>query len=165
LPLSYAQQRLWFLNQLFPGNVTFNLIQAVRLKGALDVGASERALSEILHRHEVLRTTFPSIRGEPHQQIHSWVPVRLAPIDISKDSEEQTLSALRRAEDTPFDLDRGPLFQVKLYQIAQDEHVLVLALHHIVFDAWSTSVLTEEDSVFTLVISPLSVTDSPTTPF
>jgi len=144
LPLSYAQQRLWFLNQLFPGNVTFNLIQAVRLKGALDVGASERALSEILHRHEVLRTTFPSIRGEPHQQIHSWVPVRLAPIDISKDSEEQTLSALRRAEDTPFDLDRGPLFQVKLYQIAQDEHVLVLALHHIVFDAWSTSVLSRE---------------------
>lgn len=144
LPLSYAQQRLWFFDQLAPGSTVFNLVQAIRCKGKLNLEALEGSLNEIVRRHEILRTTFPTVRGEPHQQIHPWVPSRLPIVDISKNPQEAAQVAIDHAENTPFDLTRGPLIRAKLLRAGEGEHVIVLAVHHIIFDAWSTGIFLRE---------------------
>ncbi|HEX6036828.1 non-ribosomal peptide synthetase, partial [Longimicrobium sp.] len=150
LPLSFAQQRLWFLDQLQPGGAAYNVPRAVRLSGALDVSALERALTEIVRRHETLRTRFPSVGGEPAQVIETAAPMGIAVEDLSHlPADEREAEARRMAADearAPFDLARGPLLRARLLRLAEDDHALLFTLHHAVSDGWSTGILVREVS-------------------
>ncbi|HEX5708618.1 MAG TPA: amino acid adenylation domain-containing protein, partial [Pyrinomonadaceae bacterium] len=148
LPLSFAQQRLWFLEQLEPGSTTYHIPAAVRLTGALDVGALGRTLSEIVRRHEALRTVFKSVDGRPLQQIMPATPVEIPLVDLSalgdagREAEASRLSHEEAAR--PFDLARGPLMRARLLRLDGDEHLLMVTMHHIVSDGWSLGVLLRE---------------------
>jgi amino acid adenylation domain-containing protein/non-ribosomal peptide synthase protein (TIGR01720 family) len=142
LPLSFAQERLWFLDQLDPGNASYNIPSRIRLAGQLDAGALERALREIMRRHEVLRTTFATSGGKPAQIIHEEVELRLPIEDVSGEEVVQRAAAAEMAE--PFDLARGPLVRGRLLRLSPTEHVLLLTMHHIVSDAWTKGVLYRE---------------------
>ena len=148
LPLSFAQQRLWFLHQLEPESAAYNLPSAVRLVDALDTDALERSLNEIVRRHESLRTTFDIFGGQPRQVIAAARPVRLAPVDLSElPAHERAAQVQRLVEEEvrrPFDLARGPLFRARLLKLGAREHVLLLVMHHIVSDDWSMGVLVRE---------------------
>jgi len=148
LPLSFAQQRLWFLDQLRPGTSTFNIPAAVRLRGALDAGALERSLSEILRRHETLRTVFPSQEGHPVQQVLPPSPLALPVVELQAlpaDAQARELERRLREETLrPFDLAEGPLLRPTLYRLGREDHVLQLVMHHIVSDGWSLGVLVRE---------------------
>ncbi len=147
-PLSFAQQRLWFLDQLAPGSALYNIPTALRLKGALDTGALQGALDELVRRHEALRTTFPARGGEPVQRIQTPSPAHLHAVDLRDLPEEgRSAEALRLAAlsaQEPFDLASGPLLRALLLHIADGEHLLVLTLHHIVSDGWSMGILVRE---------------------
>jgi acyl carrier protein len=148
LPLSFAQQRLWFLDQLEPGKAFYNFSSAVRLRGPLVVEALERTLSEIVQRHEVLRTVFASVEGRPVQIIAAAEPVRLAVEDLTMlpEAEREAEAKRRASEDAarPFDLARGPLLRVKLLKSDEEDHTVVLTMHHIVSDRWSIGILIGE---------------------
>ncbi|HZC36458.1 MAG TPA: amino acid adenylation domain-containing protein [Chthoniobacterales bacterium] len=145
---SFSQQRLWFIDQLRPHSWDYNLPIAMRILGPLDHKALEQSFSFLVRRHEVLRTTFRAVDGEPMQFIAPAQPVTLS-IDDLRDLEpaERTAQARDIVEDeawTPFDLSNGPLFRVKLLRTEDTEHVLVINFHHIVFDDWSEQVLMHE---------------------
>ena len=148
LPLSFAQQRLWFLDQLEPGSAFYNIPAAVRLRGALNIEALEWTLSEVVRRHEVLRTHFIAVDGEAVQVIEAAAPVRLAVLDLSgldeaeRTAETERLVAAESAR--PFDLMRGPLLRVSLIRLDEEEHVALMTMHHIVSDGWSIGVLVRE---------------------
>src|ERR1044072_7748920 len=144
-PTSFAQQRLWFLHQLTPKSPTYNVPAAMRLKGALDVKALEQSLIEVVRRHEILRTTFVVIDGEPVQLVAPvpTIPLRLE--DLCRLPEPEHTSELKRLinEESlqPFNLVRGPLLRATLLRLRDDEHVLLLVMHHIVCDGWSIGLL------------------------
>src|SRR5215213_2231902 len=146
LPLSFAQQRLWFLDQLEPASPLYNLPHAVRLSGALDVAALERSLNELVRRHESLRTCFVENGGEPVQVILPSSPISLVVEDLSNLDEELKRAELERRleeeEQQPFNLATGPLLRVKLFRLAEEEHVLEVTMHHIVSDGWSLGLVT-----------------------
>ncbi|HJQ35265.1 MAG TPA: amino acid adenylation domain-containing protein, partial [Pyrinomonadaceae bacterium] len=146
--LSFAQQRLWFLEQLQPGGSAYNLPHAMRLSGALDRDALGKALSEIVRRHEVLRTSFVASDGEPVQVISpaATFGLRVVNLDDRPGAErERELRRLCQAEaQRPFDLSTAPLLRATLFRLADDDHVLLLVMHHIVTDGWSHAVLTAE---------------------
>ncbi|HEY3570221.1 MAG TPA: amino acid adenylation domain-containing protein [Thermoanaerobaculia bacterium] len=148
LPLSFAQQRLWFLDRLEPGTATFNLPSPLRLTGQLDVGALSRALDEIVRRHEALRTVFPERDGRGVQRVQPPAPVPLPWIDLSglPASLREPEARQRAAEEArlPFDLSRGPLLRATLLRLGAGEAVLLVTLHHIVTDGWSTGVFLRE---------------------
>ncbi len=141
LPLSFAQQRLWFLAQLEGPSATYNIPLALRLAGALDVAVLERSLYEIVRRHESLRTTFPLVDGQPQQCIDPTLPVRLSLVSLntlSPDRQAAEVQHLAREEAVqPFDLTTGPLWRIKLLRLEEMQHVLLLSMHHIVSDGWS----------------------------
>ncbi|HEY0728915.1 MAG TPA: amino acid adenylation domain-containing protein, partial [Pyrinomonadaceae bacterium] len=148
LPLSFAQQRLWFLDQLEPGTSLYNIFKAVRLDGVLDMKALEAALNEIINRHEALRTTFDAIDGRPRQSIAAAKPVALKIEDLNgvTDDERET-EVLRLAHEEsvrPFDLTQGPLLRVRLLRLNDEEHVMLFTMHHIIGDAWSIALLVRE---------------------
>ncbi|HEV8241011.1 MAG TPA: amino acid adenylation domain-containing protein [Thermoanaerobaculia bacterium] len=145
-PLSFSQRRLWFLDQMDPGNASYNMPAAVRLRGALDVGALERSLNAVVERHEALRTTFPALAAEPVQMVSAHLHVPLPVVDLAA-SPDRELLARRRIEEeanAPFDLTTGPLLRALLLRLAADEHLLVVTMHHIVSDGWSTGVFVPE---------------------
>ena len=142
LPLSFAQQRLWFLDQLEPENAFYNLPLAVRLTGSLNVPALERTLSEIVRRHEVLRTRFVDVDGEPRQEILPPVPIKLFVTEVYDEAWVRELVNGEASE--PFDLATGPMLRVKLLRVSDEDHVVLLTMHHIVSDGWSMGVLTRE---------------------
>ncbi|HEY9404140.1 MAG TPA: amino acid adenylation domain-containing protein [Pyrinomonadaceae bacterium] len=148
LPLSFAQQRLLFLDQLEPGNPFYNLPEAVRLRNPLNVAALEQTLGEIQRRHEVLRTTFPVVEGQPEQVIAPAESLRLRVVDLRHLPEATREAAghrLARLEARrPFDLARGPLMRASLIRLDSDNHFLLLNMHHIVSDGWSTGVIVGE---------------------
>jgi amino acid adenylation domain-containing protein len=148
LPLSYAQRRLWFLDQLTPGSPAYNLPGAVRLDGPLNIIALEQSFSELIRRHESLRTSFARSKGQPVQIIHPPVRMRLPLYDLSAVSESLRPSRLRRLIDQHahlcFDLRRGPLLRVAVVKLTPEEHILLFTIHHIVSDAWSIGVLISE---------------------
>ncbi|MBN1203856.1 MAG: amino acid adenylation domain-containing protein [Myxococcaceae bacterium] len=148
LPLSFAQERLWFLEQLQPGNLAYNVPIAFRLSTAIDVGALERSLGEILRRHEALRTTFSSVDGQPVQVIAPPQPFVLPQVDLRHlPPQDRELEAQRWAQleaQRPFDLVRGPLFRAQFLWLAAQDQVLLITLHHIVSDGWSLAVLMRE---------------------
>ncbi|RCL26419.1 non-ribosomal peptide synthetase [Pseudomonas sp. AFG_SD02_1510_Pfu_092] len=148
LPLSFAQQRLWLFDRLHPGSTTYNVPEAVRLRGALDLPALERSFSVLLQRHESLRTTFVLDGAQPVQQVHPAEDFALGLIDLSRLPAAQRELRLQQELKTQathrFDLEHGPLLRAGLVRLAADEHVLWLTLHHIVFDGWSMRVFTRE---------------------
>jgi acyl carrier protein len=146
LPLSYAQQRLWFLDRLVPGNPFYNATAAVRLKGTLDREMLEGSLDEVIKRHESLRTTFLEVDGHAAQVIGEAWPVNLKFVDFTgRADQEETLQRLATEEtQRPFDLILGPLMRVVLVRLNEREHVLLLTLHHIIFDAWSFGILLQD---------------------
>jgi amino acid adenylation domain-containing protein/non-ribosomal peptide synthase protein (TIGR01720 family) len=141
LPLSFAQQRLWFLDDFEPGNTEYNTVAALRLRGELDTEALSAALNGLVARHESLRTTFHSVDGRGVQVIH---PPAQVPMSTSELSEEDLSEVLRREAARPFDLRQGPVFRALLIRLDTAEHALVLALHHIATDGWSMGVLADE---------------------
>jgi amino acid adenylation domain-containing protein len=145
VPASFAQQRLWFLDQLDPGSPTYNMPATVRLKGALDADALRRALGELARRHESLRTTFDSEGGLPVQVIAPELEIDLPVDDLSDLPEaEREAEALRRAAGEawwPFDLAAGPLFRARLFRLGPEEHLVTVVTHHTVSDGWSIGVL------------------------
>jgi acyl carrier protein len=148
LPLSFAQQRLWFLDQLEPGSAFYNLHNAVRLKSKLHVPRLEQTLTEIVRRHEVLRTTFQSTDGEVVQVIWPAQDFNIAIEDLSCLPDTEREAAVRQlvTEEgkAPFDLSNGPLLRVKLLRLATDEYVVLLTMHHIIGDGWSMGLLVNE---------------------
>ncbi|HEU4560010.1 MAG TPA: amino acid adenylation domain-containing protein, partial [Longimicrobium sp.] len=148
LPLSFAQQRLWFIDQLEPGSTTYHIPFALRLRGALVRGALVRALDRIVARHEALRTAFHAVDGEPVQRI---APVdesafRLVEHDLhaAPDAEGELHRLVSDEARAPFDLEHGPLIRGRLVRMEADDHVLLLTMHHIVSDGWSMGVLHRE---------------------
>ncbi|QSQ15806.1 non-ribosomal peptide synthase/polyketide synthase [Myxococcus landrumensis] len=146
LALSFAQQRMWFLDRLVPGGAAYNAPSALELKGPLDVDALERAFSELVRRHESLRTCFPDEGGVPVQVIAPPSPCRFQRVELPRsDARDESLRSLVHEEVVrPFDLARGPLLRVTLVRLSEEEHVLVVVLHHIVSDGWSMGVLVRE---------------------
>jgi amino acid adenylation domain-containing protein len=147
-PTSYAQRRLWFLDRLLPGTSAYNIARAISLRGQLSSGALQRSLQEVVARHESLRTTFAENDGEPMQIVEASRTLEMPIIDLSRLSESmresQTVQLAREEAQQPFDLDKGPLLRAKLLHVGANEHVLLLALHHIITDAWSMSILLKE---------------------
>jgi non-ribosomal peptide synthetase component F len=148
LPLSFAQERLWFLDQLEPGNTAYNIPSAVRLSGTLDATALERAFSEIVRRHEVLRTTFRLKDGRPVQVIASDPTFSLRLVEISslpeKDREAEAKRLAIEEVRRPFDLSRDLMLRGLVIRLAEREHVVVTTMHHIASDGWSMGVFVAE---------------------
>ncbi|MFP5285931.1 MAG: condensation domain-containing protein, partial [Thermoanaerobaculia bacterium] len=148
LPLSFAQERLWFLDQLEPGTPTLNMPAALRVREALDLPALARALAEAARRHESLRTTFGSAEGTPFQRIGPPVPVPLPLIDLGGLEASAARHEAGRLETDeyrlPFDLARGPLLRARLVRERPEDWTLLLTLHHIVSDGWSMGLLGRE---------------------
>ena len=148
LPLSFAQQRLWFIDQLAPGNSAYNIPAAIRLRGSLNLAALEQSLNEIVKRHESLRTTFAMVDGRPAQVIAPALTITLPVVDLRKLPETERETEVRRlvteGAERPFDLSQGPLFRVALLRLGDEEHVGLLTMHHIVSDGWSTGILIRE---------------------
>ncbi|HTQ80357.1 MAG TPA: condensation domain-containing protein, partial [Thermoanaerobaculia bacterium] len=147
-PLSFAQERLWFLDQLQPGNATYNIPAAFTFKGALDVSALKRAWATILERHEALRTTFTLSEGRPVQRISPPAETTVPLIDLTGLAPPYRLAAAEdwtgREARRPFQLTRGPLARFLLFRLEPELHQVVLAMHHIVADGWSMGVLVQE---------------------
>ncbi|HEX8211691.1 MAG TPA: condensation domain-containing protein, partial [Longimicrobium sp.] len=139
LPLSFAQERLWFVEQMEPGGATYNMPLALRLRGRLDVDALGLALEEIVRRHEPLRTTFAAGADGPVQRVHPAGPVPL-PVDDASDAA----AWVREHSLEPFDLERGPVFRARLLRSGPEDHTLLLVVHHIASDGWSTGVLASD---------------------
>ncbi|HVG44058.1 MAG TPA: condensation domain-containing protein, partial [Longimicrobium sp.] len=148
--LSLAQERLWFIDQLEPGSAAYNIPVLLRLRGPLDADLLERALTEIVARHETLRTRFPAVGGAPVQVIDPAGPAHIARVDLSHldaDARASTLRTLATDEALrPFHLADGPLLRVTLVRLAEDEHALLFVVHHVVSDGWSMGVLVREVS-------------------
>src|SRR5713101_1939804 len=147
-PTSFAQRRLWVLDQLEPGNPAYNLPTAFHFRGLLSVAAVGQSLNEILRRHEILRTTFVSMDGQPVQVIALPDPHPLTVVDLRALSQSERQAAVQRLTteevQRSFDLTRGPLLRATLLHLDEEEHVLLLTVHHIVFDGWSMEVFLHE---------------------
>ncbi len=147
-PLSFSQQRLWFLDQLTPANASYHIPSALRLSGPLNLAGLKQAFSEIIRRHEVLRTTFVTVDGQPVQVVGPAFEPPLPTIDLQglnhTDQQSCTLNLATQHVMAPFDLSHGPLLRTTLLRITEREHVLLAAMHHIISDAWSLDVLISE---------------------
>ncbi|HSE18129.1 MAG TPA: amino acid adenylation domain-containing protein [Pyrinomonadaceae bacterium] len=148
LPLSFAQQRLWFLHELEPSSSFYNVPVAVRLRGHLQIEAMQRTLNEIIRRHEILRTSFPTIDAQPVQSIAPALELEFPLIDLSMLlPDEREHEAQKRATEEarlPFNLATGPLIRASLVHLGAEDHVLLVSMHHIVSDGWSMGVLIRE---------------------
>ncbi len=148
LPLSFGQQRLWFLDQLEPGSPLYNNFAAVLLRGDLDISAMERSLNEIIRRHETMRTVFEEREGQPIQVITPELTLSLPVIDLGhlpaagQGARIQELAAEEAR--TPFDLTKGPLMRITLLRLNDTEHVVFMTMHHIISDGWSLVVFIRE---------------------
>jgi amino acid adenylation domain-containing protein len=148
LPVSFAQQRLWFLDQLVPNDAFYNTPAAVRLTGSLNLAALEQTFNQIVRRHEALRTTFVTVEGQPVQVIAPTLTLSLPVIDLRDfpvaERETQARQLTTQEAQRPFDLSKAPLLRVTLLRLDETEYVLLLILHHIVSDGWSIGILIRE---------------------
>ncbi|HWO42039.1 MAG TPA: amino acid adenylation domain-containing protein, partial [Candidatus Eisenbacteria bacterium] len=147
-PLSFSQQRLWFLHQLDPRSACYNEPTSVQVTGRLDVGLLERCVNEIVRRHESLRTVFRAVDGRPTQKIRESLTIEIPITDLSAVPEPDRSAKVRHCAletfQRPFDLAEGPLVRFRLLRAGEQEHVLLIAAHHIISDGWSTGVLFQE---------------------
>jgi amino acid adenylation domain-containing protein/non-ribosomal peptide synthase protein (TIGR01720 family) len=150
-PLSYSQRRLWFLDQLDPGSVSYTVPNTIEFRGELDVGKLEAALNEIVCRHESLRTTFLSSEGVPYQIIHESESVSIPVVDLSASplavSQSKARELAREQSRKSWDLQHGPLLRVQLIRLAKEHHLLVITMHHIITDGHSMAVFAREVGV------------------
>ncbi|EAZ91770.1 non-ribosomal peptide synthetase [Crocosphaera chwakensis] len=148
LPLSFAQQRLWFLDQLEPENHAYNMSGAIQLQGELNEEALEKSINEIVRRHEVLRTTFNTNNGQPIQVIKSqnYIPLDKENLQlVSRQEKEEKIKEIAIQEtEKPFNLEKDSLLRTKLLKLEENSHILLFTLHHIIFDIWSTGVIIKE---------------------
>ncbi len=151
-PLSYAQQRLWFLTQLDPSNPSYNIHTTLRMKGDVDVDALTHSFNEIVRRHEILRTTFKAVDGVPVQQISLSASLPISVVDLShlpaEQVDEAAMNLAGKEAWQPFDLSQGPLMRTSLCRLSEGDYVLLITLHHIVSDGWSMDVLKREVAAF-----------------
>ena len=150
-PLSFSQERFWFLDQLVPGNPAYTIAGALQLSGSLHLSAFEQSWHDLIQRHAVLRTTFAVVDGRLVQAMKPAIPLPLALIDLetgtheSEDVQKDTLQQLLRTElERPFDLEAGPLLRITLWRLSVTEQVLLLTVHHSIADGWSLGVLQRE---------------------
>ncbi len=150
LPLSFAQQRLWFLDQFDPGNHSYNMSGTIELQGQLNEEALEKSLNEIIRRHEALRTTFETNNGQPIQVINSQVDITLEKEDLQLLSNAEKDTKIKeiviQQVEQPFNLKQTPLLRTKLIKLEDNNHILIFILHHIIFDVWSSGVIIKEIS-------------------
>ena len=148
LRLSFSQERVWFIQQLHPSSKAYNFQATLRLRGTFDVTLLERSLSEIIHRHEIYRTTFPAVDGRPVQVVHDATPVRLSVVDLQGFSDHEREEEAKRlaAEEfgKPFDLTQLPLIRWTLLRLSPQDHLLLHVEHHLVHDGWSFNVFLRE---------------------
>ena len=148
LPLSFSQQRLWFLHLLNPDSAAYNIALAFTLDGPLDVELLRRMFNEIFRRHESLRTSFATVEGEPVQIISPQVDFELPVVDLRElPVETRQAAAARLAEEEalrPFDLSKDVLLRVTLARLAEEQHIAMFTMHHIISDGWSMGVLVHE---------------------
>ena len=139
-PLSFAQQRLWFIDQLEPGSFLYNICTNVRIEGRLNLPAFQRSFNEIVRRHETLRTTFRLVDRKPVQVIAPDLKLPLQLIDLrtlpEAAREAEVLEMARQEAQRPFDLSQWPLLRATLLQLGEEEHVALLTMHHIISDGW-----------------------------
>ncbi|MBR8840563.1 MAG: AMP-binding protein, partial [Stigonema ocellatum SAG 48.90 = DSM 106950] len=150
LPVSFGQQRLWFLHQLDQNSAAYNGSSAVLLQGALNVAALEKSINEIVRRHEVLRTCFAVVEGQAVQRISSELMMPLPLVDLQDlpptERETEVQRQGRADAQQPFDLTQAPLMRLTLLRLGIEEHILLVTIHHIIFDAWSAGVFIREMS-------------------
>ncbi|MEL4897873.1 non-ribosomal peptide synthetase [Crocosphaera sp. Alani8] len=148
LPLSFAQQRLWFLEQLQPDSFIYHIPTAVRLTGSLNIPVLEQSFNEIIRRHETLRTHFTTVDGEPIQVIDSTLTLSIPVLKVEslaeKEQEAEVFNLATQEAQKPFNLAKDPLLRVTLVQIKPTDHVVLLTLHHIIADGWSMDILIRE---------------------
>ena len=159
--LSFSQERMWFIHQLAPESTAYNISNSVRIQGKLDPKILEQAFNIVIDRHEILRTTFDLVEGEPVQVVAPSRPISLPviPLDTSSDMEKNNKAneMITSAAKEPFDLRNGPLIRVFLIRLGDNDHILFSAVHHIVSDQWSSGVFSRE---ITIIYNALS-TNSP----
>src|SRR5215213_237151 len=150
-PLSFAQERLWLVDQLEPESAAYNIPGGVQLTGKLHVAALAQSLTELVRRHEVLRTSFVDVAGQPAQQIACSSRLDLPIVDLQglspAEQQQQTERLVREVARRPFDLREAPMLRVRLVQLSERQHQLLFTMHHIVSDGWSMSVLVKEVGV------------------
>jgi amino acid adenylation domain-containing protein/thioester reductase-like protein len=142
--LALGQQAIWFLHELSPENIAYNIPIALEIHSTLDVSAVHRAVNSLVQNHESLRSTFVEVEGKPMQYIHENADVDFVVQDLSKLSASQIKEAINAESNTLFDLENGPLFRVRLYELEQNRYVLLFCFHHIITDFWSISNLLNE---------------------
>src|SRR5271163_2974585 len=151
-PLSYPQRMFWFLDKLEPDTPAYNLPRAFRMEGQLDIDALEEAFRVLLRRHDVLRTCFAELDGELYQCVNDDASIDLVSHDLSRlpasKREIETLAIASEEARKPFDLERPPLFRLRLVRLSPAKHVLILVMHHIITDGWSMSILFKEIARF-----------------
>ena len=148
IPLSFAQEGLWFLERLEGKSSTYNISAARKIEGSFKLEVFKQSLAEIIRRHESLRTTFNEVNGEPRQVIHSHLPLPLTLVDLQSLDEKKQLWELQQLANEeaqqPFDLATLPLIRVKLFQLDSHSYVLLFTMHHIISDMWSMGIMVEE---------------------
>ncbi|MBW4614708.1 MAG: amino acid adenylation domain-containing protein [Desmonostoc vinosum HA7617-LM4] len=144
LSFSYVQEQLWFLDQLVPNHPFYNVPEAFRLNGSVDITTLEQSFQEIINRHEVLRTSFTTIHGNPIPVIAPCLRFQMTVVDLHELPETEVWQVIVKEAQLPFDLSQSPLLRVTLYKLSEQEHILFLNLHHIICDEWSIGVLLEE---------------------
>ena len=150
-PLTFTQQQLWFINQLQPGTATYNIPVAIHLTGKLNVPALVRSLSEIIQRHDILRTSFEVVDGEPIQKVADAIAFSLPEVDLCHLVDEQQQTEVQKLSlqeaQSSFDLGQAPLLRAKLLHLQTEQSILILTLHHLVGDGWSIKILVQELSI------------------
>ncbi len=148
LPLSFAQQRLWFIDQLVPGSPVYNVSSAMRLTGTLNIAAFQKSLNDIVRRHEVLRASFPTVDGKATQRIRPTLELALPIVDLAHlpvpEREAMVRDLAYEEARRVFDLAQGPLIRVKLYRLSDDTHIFLLLMHHSICDGWSIGIFLSE---------------------
>lgn len=140
-PLSFGQERLWFFDQLAPGNPFYNDCTAIRLRGRLELASLSRALNALVARHEILRTSFPSVNGHPVQRVH---PERRRDLPLEEVAEHDVQRRASEEAQTAFDIAAASPIRARLLRLAADDHVLLVTMHHILYDGWSLGVIFRE---------------------
>lgn len=148
IPLSFAQERIWFLQNLDRDNTAYHVPRAFRIRGKLDVALLERTFTEIIRRHEILRTVFPAVEGRPVQRIHKPYGLKIPVIDLSRltkgEQQKRVSTFIIEEGQRRFDLEKGPLLRINVLQLSEAEHVLVSSEHHLIHDGWTQGVLLNE---------------------
>lgn len=147
-PLSYAQERMWFASELKSSSAAYNIPLAMRMTGPADFNKLEQVFNRIIQKHEVLRAGFENSKGTPTQHINPYQEVKIPVIKINGETlqkkEKKANEQIKKSASVPFSLSSGPLYKIEIYKLTEEDHILLLVFHHIVFDGWSTGVLMQE---------------------